>query len=48
MNYQKLKNKFFVIAGPNVIESETQIMDTAEKLKEIFNKSVCLHRNAGI
>ena len=38
MNYQQLKNKFFVIAGPNVIESETQIMDTAEKLKEIFSK----------
>ncbi len=31
-------NKFLIIAGPNVIESENHTLKMAEKLKEIFNK----------
>jgi 2-dehydro-3-deoxyphosphooctonate aldolase (KDO 8-P synthase) len=32
------KNKFLIMCGPNVIESEEHIMFMAKKLKEIFNK----------
>ena len=31
-------NKFLIIAGPNVIESENHTLKMAEKLKEIFTK----------
>ena len=31
-------NKFLIIAGPNVIESEDHTINMAKKLKEIFNK----------
>jgi len=34
--YQQIKNNFFIIAGPNVIESEEQVMNIASKLKSIF------------
>lgn len=36
--FKELKNKKFICAGPNVIESEDQIMFMAKKLKEIFSK----------
>jgi len=36
--YQKLNNKFFIMAGPNVIESEGHIMFMAQTLKNIFKK----------
>ena len=36
--YQKLKNKFFIMAGPNVIESEEHAMFMAKTLKNIFKK----------
>ena len=37
ITFQDLKNKKFIMAGPNVIESETQIMSIAKKLKDIFS-----------
>ena len=36
--YQKLNNKFFIMAGPNVIESESHVMFMAQTLKNIFEK----------
>ncbi len=36
--YQKLKNKFFIMAGPNVIESESHVIFMAQTLKNIFKK----------
>lgn len=36
LNFNLLKNKKFIMAGPNVIESEEQIMMMASKLKNIF------------
>ena len=36
-NFQDLKNKKFIMAGPNVIESEEQILMMASKLKTIFS-----------
>ena len=39
MNYMQIdEKKLLVIAGPNVIESEDQIINMASNLKEIFNK----------
>jgi 2-dehydro-3-deoxyphosphooctonate aldolase (KDO 8-P synthase) len=38
LNYQKLKDAFFIIAGPNVIESEEHTLFMAKSLKEIFSK----------
>ena len=35
--FNNLKEKFFIIAGPNVIESETHVMNMAKELKEIFS-----------
>ena len=37
MNLTNLQNKFFVIAGPNVIESEDHVLKMATSLKEIFS-----------
>jgi 2-dehydro-3-deoxyphosphooctonate aldolase (KDO 8-P synthase) len=34
MNYQDLKEKFFIISGPNVIESEEHVLFMAKALKE--------------
>ena len=31
--FDNLRQKFFIIAGPNVIESETHVMNMAKKLK---------------
>lgn len=36
--YKKLQNKFFIIAGPNVIESEEHVFFMASELKNIFEK----------
>lgn len=38
MDFNKLKQKFFIIAGPNVIESEQHVLFMAKSLKEIFSK----------
>ena len=35
-----LNEKFILIAGPCVIESESIVMETAKKLKEITNKYI--------
>ena len=35
--YTKMQNKFFIIAGPNVIESEEHTLFMAEKLKNYFS-----------
>ena len=35
--FSNLCEKFFVIAGPNVIESEEHVMKMAKELKEIFS-----------
>ena len=35
LNFLDLKNKKFIMAGPNVIESEEQILMMAKKLKDI-------------
>src|SRR6056300_141290 len=37
MLFNELKEKFFIMIGPNVIESEEQILMMANKLKEIFS-----------
>lgn len=37
MNYQKLCEKFFIITGPNVIESEEHVMFMAQALKQKMN-----------
>jgi len=36
--YQKLKNNFFIMAGPNVIESEEHVLFMANELKKIMQK----------
>jgi len=38
IHFQDFKNKKFIMAGPNVIESEEQILMMASELKEIFSK----------
>ena len=38
MKFNDLKEKFFIMIGPNVIESEDQVLMMANKLKEIFAK----------
>lgn len=38
IGYMDLKSKFFIIAGPNVIESENHVLFMATKLKEIFDQ----------
>ena len=38
LEYTDLKKKFFVMAGPNVIESEEHCLFMAKSLKEIFSK----------
>ena len=38
LEYETLKNKFFIMVGPNVIESRTHTIDMAIKLKEIMDK----------
>jgi len=35
--FENLKNKKFIMAGPNVIESEEQVLMMATKLKNIFS-----------
>ena len=35
--FNNLKEKFFIIAGPNVIESEEHVMEMAKELKKIFS-----------
>ena len=34
--YQRLKNNFFIMAGPNVIESEEHVLFMAKELKNIM------------
>lgn len=36
--YNELKNNFFIMIGPNVIESEEHVMFMARELKKIFSK----------
>ena len=36
IDFKTLKNKFFIMCGPNVIESEEHTIIMAQKLKEIF------------
>ncbi len=36
--YYKMKEKFFIMCGPNVIESEEHTLYMAEKIKEIMDK----------
>ena len=36
--FERLKTNFFIIAGPNVIESEEHVLFMAKSLKEIFSK----------
>lgn len=36
--YEQMKNKFFIMCGPNVIESEEHVMYMCEKIKEIMDK----------
>ena len=36
--YDELKNNFFIILGPNVIESEEHVMKMAKEIKKIMNK----------
>jgi 2-dehydro-3-deoxyphosphooctonate aldolase (KDO 8-P synthase) len=38
LTFNDLKSKFFIIAGPNVIESEEHVLYMARSLKEIFYK----------
>lgn len=38
MKFTEIKNKFFVICGPNVIESEEHTFQMAKNLKDIFSK----------
>ena len=33
-----MKNKFFIMAGPNVIESEEHVMEMAREIKKIMDK----------
>ena len=36
--FKEMRNKFFIIAGPNVIESEEHVMKMAKLLKDFFSK----------
>jgi 2-dehydro-3-deoxyphosphooctonate aldolase (KDO 8-P synthase) len=36
--FTKMKNKFFIMSGPNVIESEDHVMLIASKMKKIMEK----------
>jgi len=36
--FEEMKNKFFIMAGPNVIESEEHVLKMAQELKTIFEK----------
>ena len=38
ITYKELKNDFFIMAGPNVIESEEHIMKMAKELKSICDR----------
>jgi 2-dehydro-3-deoxyphosphooctonate aldolase (KDO 8-P synthase) len=38
LSYNHLKEKFFIIAGPNVIESEEHVLFMAKQLKEKYSK----------
>jgi len=38
MEYLTLKDKFFIMAGPNVIESEEHVIHMAKMLKQTFDK----------
>lgn len=38
IDFKNFKTKFFIMCGPNVIESEKHTIMMAKKLKEIFNK----------
>jgi len=38
MLYNEMKNKFFIMAGPNVIESEEHVMKMAKEIKKIMDK----------
>jgi len=38
LSYNQLKEKFFIIAGPNVIESEAHVLFMANQLKEKYSK----------
>lgn len=40
--YQNMKSKFFIMAGPNVIESEEHCFYMAKQLKAIFSKYDCV------
>lgn len=37
LNYEDMKKKFFIIAGPNVIESEEHILFMAKEIKKIMD-----------
>ena len=37
MNLENLKNQFFIMCGPNVIESEEHVLKMANSLKTIFS-----------
>ena len=38
ITYEELKNNFFIMAGPNVIESEEHVFKMAKELKRICDK----------
>ena len=38
LNFKDLENKFFIMAGPNVIENEDHIMHMAREIKKIMDK----------
>ena len=38
ITYQELKNNFFIMAGPNVIESEEHVLQMAHQIKAIMDK----------
>ncbi len=38
LSFDELQKKFFIIAGPNVIESEEHVLFMAKSLKDIFSK----------
>ena len=39
-----MKKKFFIICGPNVIESEKHTLYMAEKIKEIMDKWINIYK----
>ena len=38
LNFNQLKNNFFIMAGPNVIESEEHVLKMAHQIKAIMDK----------